>query len=452
MVLSAGSLSLSLGGDRREIFRDVSFSLGAGETALLGGPSGAGKTALGMALGGYLPHWAGVFFLRGKLSLFGCPVEQGEWNPDAGILLENPWSQLSGLKTTTGEELAFPLECRGVDPREIVPRVARYAELFGIERLLPRRVRLLSGGELQRVLAACALIAGPRFLFLDRPLTELDSGFRPEFLAIVRRHVGEAGGAALLAEDSWLVSGVSPDRTFRLENGALVEIDQPDAVSAESPGGRRSPAGDLLRVDDLSFAYPDGGPVFEGLSFSLGAGEIAFVTGPNGAGKSTLARILCGVLRPGAREISLGGMSCRRMGERDIMSRVGYAMQNAGLHLSRNTVGEELDLAAKWGHPPGVLAEILGLDRERAAHPLELSEGGRKRLALALAGGGTRQVVILDEPSQYQDENGFRQTAGAIRHLAERGAAVLLISHDPRLYSAFPDAGEVPLKRAVAVT
>jgi energy-coupling factor transport system ATP-binding protein len=453
MVLKADHISLALGGERNEVLRDISLTLDHMETTLLTGASGSGKTALGMALCGYLPHWAGNYELRGRIEFLGQPVEQGIWNSGAGILLENPWTQLSGLKGTVAQELAFPLECRGISRSDISPRINWYAEAFRMEELLPRRLHTLSGGELQRVLAACALISKPRFLFLDRPLTELDFGFRSRFLEILRNHVREADGAALLAEDPWLIPDARFDRVFRLGKKNLTTENTEDTEKGGEKkkdflGKKRNePRGDLLRADGLEFGYTPEKPVLEDVSFSIGKGEIAFITGPNGAGKSTLAHLLTGVLHPWTGEILLEGNSCRQMQQREIMSRVGYALQNAGLHLSRSTVREEIALAEKWGHPPGPLTEILGLNRFTETHPLELSHGEKKHLALALAAGENRQVVILDEPTQYQDEESFRRTVESLRFLAGSGKAILLISHDPRLYEEFPEAGEVALEK-----
>jgi energy-coupling factor transporter ATP-binding protein EcfA2 len=134
------------------------------------------------------------------------------------------------------------------------------------------------------------------------------------------------------------------------------------------------------------------------------------------------------------------------------MSMTGLALQNASLHFSRGTVREELESAEKWGHPAGALTEILGLETVLDTHPLELAQAERKRLALALAAGGNRRAVILDEPTQYQDAEGFRRMAEAVRHIASNGGAVLLISHDPRLYREFPGAGEIALDSRPAPT
>lgn len=457
MVLTVEQLALILGGSEREIFRDISFTLGEGESALLTGPSGSGKTALGIALCGQLPSWTGTFGLRGGITLLGEPVTQGRWNPDAGIILENPYTQLSGLKNTVIQELAFPLECRGTPRTEIPPVIDRYARIFEIAHLLERKVHTLSGGELQRVLASCALISGPRFIFLDRPLTEIDFDFRPVFLDITRSHARSAGGAALMAEDPWLIPDAPFDRMFRIDPEKKTLLTTKNTENTEGKTEeknelgeyrrRNAPSGDLLRVENLEFSYPAAGKILNGLSFSIGRGEIAFITGPNGAGKTTLARLLAGILRPNAGEMVIDGRRCREMKQREIMAMTGLALQNAALHLSRVSVREELDLASRWGYPPGALTEILGLGRILDAHPLDITQAEKKRLAMALSAGGNRRTVILDEPTQYQDQEGFRRMADAVRRIAHEGKAVLLISHDPRLYEEFPEAGNIPLKQ-----
>jgi energy-coupling factor transport system ATP-binding protein len=446
MVLNASHLGLSLGAEKRTIFREVSCVLGESETGLLLGRSGSGKTAFGMAICGLLPLWAGRFELWGATELFGRAVEQGGCDRDTGIILENPYTQLSGLKNTVRGELAFPLECRGVGRTEMRRIVEETAESLGIHSLLERRVRTLSGGELQRALIACALVTRPRFLFLDRPLTEIDNAFRREVLRLVRTHAREVRGGALMAEDPWLVPEESFEAIVRI--GPEEETDEytpPSLARSDSRTERKAPSGDLLRVENVRFAYPGGNEILREVSFSIGRGDIAFISGPNGAGKTTLARILAGILSPSRGEISLEGRPYRSMTRREIASRVGFALQNAGLHLSRSTVSEELALAAAWGFPAGNLADILGLDRLLGAHPLELAQAERKRLAVALAAGGSRDAVILDEPAQYQDAEGFRMLADAISSLAGKGMAVLLISHDPRLRDAFPEAGEIIL-------
>ncbi len=448
MPLTVEKLGIALGKPARDVFRGVSFALGEGETALVTGASGSGKTALDMATAGLLPQWAGDHAIEGSIDFDGSPVTQGNPLPGTAVVLENPYTQLSGLKTTAAEELAFPLECIGVPRGGIKAAIDKTAHMLGIGHLLGRRVRTLSGGELQRLLIAAALVAEPRLLVLDRPLTEIDEGSRANILGVIRDHVRSARGAALVAEDPWLVAAESFDAVVRLDptkeptaNGHRSPSGMPDEI----PAGRTASSGDLVRADDIRFAYPGGGEVLGGISFSLGRGDIAFLTGPNGAGKTTLAKLLAGLLVPSSGEIVLAGIPYRSMTVEGIASHVGLTFQNAALHLSRGTVREEFALAERWGRPAWRWAEVLGLDRLFDRHPLELTRAGIKRLAAALAAGGHPDMIVLDEPSQYQDEEGFRMLIHGIGLMAAGGTAVLAITHDPRLYAAFPAADRIPV-------
>lgn len=445
MVLKTENLALSLSGGEKTLFQDVSFDLNESEMGVITGRSGSGKTLLGLTLCGFLPLWVGNWELEGKIELFGKPLKQGDYRNEVGIILENPYAQISGIKRDVLEELAFPLECSGIKPEIMHILIDRYADALGISHLLKRSVKNLSGGEIQRVIIAGTLISRPQFLFLDRLMTEIDTEFRPQLLNIISSHIKEVEGAALIAEDPWLL----PDKQFQkiIQLGPVEEDSSvSNALSYETLGNNRAlPGGDLLSVESLSFKYGDENPVLNDFSFSLGSGEMLFFTGPNGAGKTTLAKIIAGIFEPLSGKIILDGKSFENMKQWEIMSLVGMALQNPGLHLCRKTVREELELAKQWGNSPDELVIVLGLDKLLDCHPLELTQAEKKRLGIALAYGKQKKIVILDEPSQYQDWEGFARMADAINRITADGKAVLIITHDPRFFRVFSDSAVIHL-------
>jgi|GEM_PF-981544 energy-coupling factor transport system ATP-binding protein len=441
LVLKSENLALSLSENKKNKFRDVSFEISEGETGIVSGKSGSGKTLLGLSLCGYLPLWVGDWDLEGKLTFLGKPLIQGEIRNEIGIVLENPYSQISGLKRSVFEELAFPLECRGIKPAIISDAVNRLSNEFEISPLLERNIKTLSGGELQRIIVAASLISGPRFLFLDRLMTEIDMDFRPRLLEIISSAVDDSNGAALIAEDPWLI----PDHTFDM-TVALGEEDTSEPPKPLAPENKNG--AELLSVDSLSFGFGDGAPVFKDVSFTLSGGELKCISGPNGAGKTTLARIIAGIIEPSSGEIVLDGNSFGAIDQGEKMALSGLALQDPGLHLCRKTVREELALAERWGNSPGELTELLGLDKLLDFHPLELTQAEKKRLGMALAYGKQRKIIILDEPSQYQDSEGFGQIISALRFILGEGKGVILITHDPRFDSIIPDSETIRLSRA----
>ncbi|MBN1293630.1 MAG: ABC transporter ATP-binding protein [Candidatus Latescibacteria bacterium] len=448
MVLKTENLGLRIPKDGNTIFEKLSFELNEGETGFVSGPAGSGKSTLGLALCGFLPLWAGSWDITGTIFLNGKLLEQGSNPAGTGMILENPYTQISGLKRTIFHELAFPLECSGVSPEEMPSIILKYAELLEISHLLDRSIRTLSGGELQRVHIAGTLMTQPRFLFFDRPLTEIDFEFRPVLMDIVCSSIKQTGAAALIAEDPWLLQKDSFDKEIVLgKKGDVEQTEWHQPVHTVNVASH-IPQKAVLSVESLAFYYEADKPVLDNCSFSLGNGDITLVTGPNGSGKTTLARLIAGIIKPARGAIILDGSPIDTMEEWEIMTAVGLALQDPGLHLCRKTVGAELELARKWGNAPGKYVELLGLDRLLDIHPLELSQAEKKRLGMALACGIQRKLLILDEPTQYQDAEGFGRMVNAIITLAGEGRALLIISHDPRLFKVFPDAGIIHLSRA----
>ncbi|HDY88815.1 MAG TPA: ABC transporter ATP-binding protein [bacterium] len=290
MVLKTENLGLSLYGGEKKIFRDISLVLNEGEMGIVAGRAGSGKTLLGLTLCGFLPLWVGNWQLEGGIELLGEPLRQNEYRNEVGIVLQNPYTQISGMKRNVLDELAFPLECRGTKQQAMHEQINYHANALEIAHLLNRNVKNLSGGELQRVIIASTLISNPRFLFLDRFMTEIDTDFRPQLFSIIASRIKEFEGSALIAEDPWLL----PERHFQssVQLGPVeVESHIPDSLYGETSDTVKTPTGgDLLCVESLSFEYVNENPVLYDISFSLGSGDLLFLEGPNGAGKTFIYR------------------------------------------------------------------------------------------------------------------------------------------------------------------
>jgi len=433
MVLKTDNLALRFDSAGPPVFSNVTFGLAQGETCFVRGGAASGKTLLGLALCGLLPLRAGGWRLDGSIELFGSPLEQGDSGEQVGVILENPYTQLSGLKKTVRHELAFPLECIGMSQGGMLQAIEEIGSTMGITHLLDRNVRTLSGGELQRVLVSSSLIARPRFLFLDRPLTEIDTEFRLSLMNLVRLSVVANGGAAVVTEDPWLLPSNGFDQTVDL--GGYDDNQSPVPVSQ---AGKPVAPDAILSVDALSFAYREEEKVLSDVSFEVRSGEVLFVGGTNGSGKTTLAKLVTGIIRPLSGRIFINGRSVESLDEAERFSVIGYALQNPAYHLCRRTVADELDTAALSGQPVGELVSVLGLNSLMNRHPLDLTQAEKKR-----------SVVILDEPSQYQDADGFRRIVKAVLFCIERGSGMMIITHDPRFPKVFPNASGLCLGVAI---
>jgi energy-coupling factor transport system ATP-binding protein len=144
------------GETREQCLRGISLNVKRGESVLLCGESGCGKTTVTRLVNGLIPHfYEGEF--SGKVTVAGRDVTRTQ--PDGlayivGSVFQNPRSQFFNLDTTG--ELAFGCENLGMPPVEIRERVKSTVAALGIERLLDRDIFALSGGEKQLIAIASA--------------------------------------------------------------------------------------------------------------------------------------------------------------------------------------------------------------------------------------------------------------------------------------------------------
>lgn len=196
----------------------------------------------------------------------------------------------------------------------------------------------------------------------------------------------------------------------------------------------------LLSVRGLTHRF-GGHTALEGVSFSVGSGEIVGVIGRSGAGKSTLLRCLCGLEQPGEGQILLDGTDMARLTEPQRVAarrRIGLVFQHFNLLESR-TVAGNIALPLRIAGWPAAriaarVAELLdlvglaGLDRKR---PSQLSGGQKQRVGIARAIAASPVLLLCDEATSALDP----QTTGAILDLLgkinrELGLTILLITHE----------------------
>ena len=235
-------------------------------------------------------------------------------------------------------------------------------------------------------------------------------------------------------------AALSPSPALKRSGGPLIRGGgQAPSTTTEERAGARGPSQEpVLSFEQVSFAYPGAqAPALEDVTFSLAAGEVAGLVGPSGAGKSTLARLALGLLRPNGGRVELAGFDTSRTPLSQLARLGGLVLQNPLHQLLTERVLDELRLGLR-DLPAGEAAarvesllETFGLQNLRDRHPLALSEGQRRRVALAATLVRRPQVLVLDEPTLGQDEGQRIALQDLARALAADGAAVLAISHDP---------------------
>ncbi len=510
------SLSYRYPGADTECLRDLDLEIDPGQLIVLAGRSGSGKTTLLRACCGLVPHYYGGE-VTGEIEVGGLDVRDhgpAELGGAVGLVAQDPETQV--VTTTVRGELALPLEIRGEPPAARARAVEEAALALAIPHLLERTADTLSGGELQRVALAAALVGRPRLVLLDEPTSQLDPVAGDELIGLLRRLNEEWGLAVVCAEHRLERCLAAADRVLALAEGRIVFDGEPGdflswalasddalatpaarlfdlaglrppptsvkaardhlaalgveasgqamagasdevavgmcgpaAPSAPKPAGngaegeasggvipkasrRRSDSrrSGSLEVADLWAELDDGrGPrdVLRGIDLSLEEGERVALMGRNGAGKTTLLRAAAGLVEPARGRIS-APRGCALLA------------QSPGDLLVRERVVDELP-----GEAGRQALASVGLGWAAEADPRDLSGGERQRLALALvmagraADGRLPGLVSLDEPTRGMDRARKQELAAWAGELAQRGASVVVATHDVEFASVFAE-------------
>lgn len=203
----------------------------------------------------------------------------------------------------------------------------------------------------------------------------------------------------------------------------------------------------LLDLEGVSYSY-NGVRALDGVSFSVGRGELISVFGPNGSGKSTLLRLACGALKPAAGTISAGGRPLDGLTPRELSALAAYVPSEPYIPFDFTA----LDIALMGRSPLLRWWRDYGpADRAAALSALEscgiaalagrginsVSSGERQLAFLAQALAGGAPLLLLDEPTSHLDlkyRSAFFETLSALR---EGGLSAIVVSHDLRLAAAY---------------
>jgi len=196
--------------------REVTFEVKEGEHFIILGPSGAGKTVLLEIIAGIIEPDAGRVYLNGR--------DVTELPPEKRGLAYVPQNYALFPNMSVYDNIAFGLKVRKVPKPEIERKVGGVSRVLGIEHLLPRKPRTLSGGEQQRVALARALVVEPPLILLDEPFANLDVQTRAKLLAEMKRWRRELGFTALHVTHSFEEAISLGDRVGVMLDGKLVQV------------------------------------------------------------------------------------------------------------------------------------------------------------------------------------------------------------------------------------
>lgn len=199
--------------------------------------------------------------------------------------------------------------------------------------------------------------------------------------------------------------------------------------------GRNNP---IVTLDGVDFHYPNGVEALRDVSVAFYRGETVGILGVSGSGKTTLAKHLNGLLRPSRGRVLLAGADSARLPVSQLSRQVGFVFQNPLHQLFADSVRAEVALGPRAAGlaPEAVAARVdeavarLGVQHLTGRHPLSLSEGERRRVAIAAVLAQQPAALVLDEPTLGQDAVERRRLGALIRALASDDTCIVLITHE----------------------
>ena len=469
---------LSIKAGSTTIVDDLSFAIQPGEVLALIGESGSGKTTTALALMGFARR--------------GCHISGGRVRIGDTEVLELAPRALRSLRGRRVTYIAQSAAASFNPSRKLLDQVVESACLHGVlsradaeakavalfrELALPepesigaRYPHQVSGGQLQRLMAAMALITDPELVILDEPTTALDVTTQIEVLRAFRRVVRERKVTAVYVSHDLAVVAQMADHILVLRNGRKQEVNRTDRLledpqheytksllAAAQPAARIEAVQErgsdlLLQLDGVSAGYgaldSKGRPaklIIEDIDLKLKRGQAIGVIGESGSGKTTLARVVAGLLAPSAGTMQFVGQTLAptvAQRSRDTLRRIQIVFQSADTALNPSqTIGRILARPLQFykGMSGSALTrridELLDLVKLPAALgarlPAELSGGQKQRVNLARALAAEPDLILCDEVTSALDTVVGAAVLDLIAELRrELGVSYLFISHD----------------------
>ncbi|PTY38601.1 ABC transporter ATP-binding protein [Saccharospirillum sp. MSK14-1] len=445
--------------DGRPLVTDVSFSIHAGEPFCLVGETGSGKSLVMHALMGSLPdelRCSGQIRYQ-KENLLALPAAQRRafWGRRFALLPQEPWLALDPTMTVLDQVAEVLLALEGMPLGQARKLATTELSVLGLGDNLLSYPFELSGGMAQRVSIAMARIAASPLLLADEPTKGLDKALCQTVADLLLTEADAGRGLLVITHDLDLVAALG-GRLGVMRDGRLLEsgVTEPWLKAPTQPYSRELIAAmpqhwprpqtkvsaqrsEVVQAQGLSKSFGDR-HLFSDLDVTLREGEVTVVLGPSGSGKSTLGNVLTGLLPADAGQL-IWPESASPLKYQKIYQDPPAAF------IAHQTLRQSFDdLLALHGLEPARLNHLLselGLaEALLERRPSGISGGELQRLAIARALLLEPVMLFADEATSRLDPVSQKKVIELLlAEVAERGLALLLVTHDPALAERIAD-------------
>lgn len=477
-IIEIEHVSFKYKGSEEGLLNDTSLVVTKGETLLLTGASGSGKTTILRLINGLIPHYY-QGDVEGKVTVAGHVISDTELYELAGVVgtvFQNPRSQFFSIDTDG--EIVFGPENIGLDPEQILKRKETVVEQMNIGKLLGRSLFELSGGEKQSI--ACASVSAllPEIILLDEPSSNLDQGAIKKLAEQIRFWKDEGKTIVISEHRLWYLKDIV-DRVIYMDHGNIphewsgeefasfgkekineLKLRPLEVADILTPGcGGECDCDGSCKLD-LTVPDPAGGITLKNFFFSyhkkpylfwkksfdendknlslciprlvLPKSAVIGVVGKNGTGKSTFLKCICGLEKECKGIIECDGIEYKG---RKRLAFSYMVMQDVNHQLFTDSVESEVLLSMRDEDKErcGKILDSLGILEFKDKHPMSLSGGQKQRVAIASAIAADARLMLFDEPTSGLDYLHMEKVGQLLKKLASSGNTVLVATHDPEL-------------------
>lgn len=401
-------VTFTYSGDSEPALKDISLTVRSGETVLIAGPAGAGKTTLSRCINGLVPHYFRGH-LEGRVLVGGVDTKTSTISAlsrMAALLFQDPSSQL--VNPTVFDEIAFGPENYGVPREEILRRVSESIESMRLNGYEERNPHSLSGGEQQACALAAIVSMRPEVYVLDEPTSNLDPIGSMRVLSHLSELSKSENATMIIVEHKLEELLDKVDRLIVMQRGRIVVEGDPHKMleDAESlnklglktpqtallfsrlrkfdptlkvpltfdeavaeisafmkthvkdvsavklgtapPGPNTSKEGEtIIHTEGLVHIYEAGTVALRGVSLEIRRGDFLAIIGQNGSGKTTLVKHFNGLLRPTQGRVTVFGLDASQATIRELSTKVGYCFQNPDHQICTDSVRKELEFGPR---------------------------------------------------------------------------------------------------------